>query len=78
MLAATCNKLKLMFELATIHCIAIGQEVCVIIYLFFIAGHGQVRNLFCGWDPEGWVYEKTLPVSKFQKKGFLEKDKLIN
>ena len=34
LIAATCNKHKLMFELATIHCIAIGQEVCVIVILF--------------------------------------------
>ena len=31
----------------------------------------------CGWNSEGWIYEKTLPLSKFQEKGFLEKDKLI-
>ncbi|KAG2290296.1 hypothetical protein Bca52824_049900 [Brassica carinata] len=41
------------------------------------AGHLQARNMACGWNSEGWIYEKTLPLSKFQEKGFLEKDKLI-
>ncbi|XP_013632324.1 PREDICTED: MATH domain and coiled-coil domain-containing protein At2g42480-like [Brassica oleracea var. oleracea] len=40
-------------------------------------GHLQARNMACGWNSEGWIYEKTLPLSKFQEKGFLEKDKLI-
>ncbi|CAN6823252.1 unnamed protein product [Brassica oleracea] len=37
----------------------------------------STRNMACGWNSEGWIYEKTLPLSKFQEKGFLEKDKLI-
>ncbi|CAN7103198.1 unnamed protein product, partial [Brassica rapa subsp. narinosa] len=33
-------------------------------------------NLFCAKTP-AWGFAKTIPVSKFQEKGFLEKDRLI-
>ncbi|RID61116.1 hypothetical protein BRARA_E00290 [Brassica rapa] len=37
---------------------------------------GQGVNLYCASHPS-WGFGKVLPVSKFQEKGFLEKDKLI-
>ena len=33
-------------------------------------------NLFCAKTP-AWGFAKTIPVSKFQEKGVLEKDRLI-
>ncbi|XP_033148423.1 MATH domain and coiled-coil domain-containing protein At2g42480 isoform X1 [Brassica rapa] len=71
---ATGNKPKLMFEQN-----AIGEKVYVIVILFyfilcFIVGQGV--NLYCASHPS-WGFGKVLPVSKFQEKGFLEKDKLI-
>ena len=58
---------------------AIGEKVYVIVILFyfilcFIVGQGV--NLYCASHPS-WGFGKVLPVSKFQEKGFLEKDKLI-
>ncbi|CAN6994606.1 unnamed protein product [Brassica rapa subsp. trilocularis] len=37
---------------------------------------GLGQSSFCAENP-AWGYRKTLPLSKFQEEGFLEKDKLI-